>query len=107
MKAILARLFSGVRIGRFGQRLAPGYSWCHRCLTPWLFVPLHDTAYSEFEGCFPLCEECWRELETPARRLPYYRELLAEWERMTPGYVTPEMIAAVKHAVFAEGETTP
>lgn len=94
-----------MRIGKIGQRLAPGYSWCHRCLTPWPFVTHHDTAYSEHSGCFPLCEQCWQELETPARRLPYYQELLAEWDRLTPGYVTAELTAAVERAVFSEGET--
>lgn len=92
-----------MRIGKIGQRLAPGYSWCQRCLTPWKFVEGHDTRCSKSWGCFPLCEECWRELETPERCLPYYRQLLAEWERLTPGHVTPELAAAVERAVYAEG----
>jgi len=30
-------------------------------------------------GCFALCEECWNEL-TPEERIPYYEQLIADWE---------------------------
>lgn len=69
-----------LRIGPVGKVLAPGYSWCHRCRTPWKFVEAHVTDYLKGRGCFPLCEKCWAELETPDARLPYYRELWMEWE---------------------------
>jgi len=31
-------------------------------------------------GCFPLCEECWQALGTPAVREPYYMALVDWWE---------------------------
>ena len=30
-------------------------------------------------SCFPLCEDCWRQLKTPEARLPFYRALIDEW----------------------------
>lgn len=68
-----------LRIGAVSQLLTPGYSYCHKCKTTWVFVRGHSTKYSSSGGCFPLCELCWVELETPERRLPYYRQLWEEW----------------------------
>jgi hypothetical protein len=68
-----------LRIGRIGQLFAPGYGWCLRCETPWVFVHWHTTEYgSHGRGCLPLCEKCWTEL-TPEKRLPFYRELIELW----------------------------
>jgi hypothetical protein len=69
-----------IRLGTWSQRLAPGYSWCFRCETPWLFVPNHTTDYRPDKGCFALCEKCWQEL-TPQQRLPYYRQLWEHWNQ--------------------------
>lgn len=65
------------------RALAPGYSTCLRCGRPWKFVAGHITDYAPGRGCFPLCESCWAELETPAQRLPYYRSLVGGWGRWT------------------------
>jgi len=73
-----------IRLGTWSQKLAPGFSWCFRCETPWRFVHGHDTPYAyDHQGavtrsCFPLCEKCWAEL-TPEQRLPYYRQLWDVW----------------------------
>lgn len=68
-----------LRIGRIGQLFAPGYGWCFRCKTPWLFVRWHDTQYGSHGcGCLPLCEKCWVEL-TPTQRMPFYRALIESW----------------------------
>lgn len=77
---------TNIRLGPWSRILAPGYSWCYRCRTPWKFVKGHDTAYEwgeingyryPFRGCFPLCEKCWSDLGTPEARLPYYEVLIA------------------------------
>lgn len=79
-----------VRLGTWSQRLAPGYSWCFRCETPWLFVKHHDTEYVELtetqagRACFALCEKCWAEL-TIKQRMPYYRQLWEHWESLGVG----------------------
>lgn len=67
-----------VRLGTWSQRLAPGYSWCLRCETPWLFIVHHNTDYRSDRGIFVLCEKCWAEL-APEQRLPYYRQLWEQW----------------------------
>lgn len=63
----------------------PGKSHCGRCWRPWGAVEGHSTVYLDEQdyawGMFPLCEQCWTELETPHERLPYYMDLLASWER--------------------------
>lgn len=66
-----------MRIGRVSKILAPGYGWCLRCQTAWLFVKEHVTEYTPQRGMFPLCQKCWNEL-IPQTRLPFYLEL---WEK--------------------------
>ena len=48
------------------------HSTCFRCRQPWGFVSLHSTQFSDVQGCFPLCESCWKELGSPEKRLPFY-----------------------------------
>jgi len=49
-----------------------------RCWRSWEITKSHPTHYSNGRGCFPLCEECWREL-APEQRLPFYRKLYDQW----------------------------
>jgi hypothetical protein len=91
----LSRLDRAMGTGRLFHNLAPGYSHCGRCLMPWKFADGHDTPYSPTAGCFPLCEDCWEDLETPEARMPYYRRLILEvWEE-------PELWPAVEESVRA------
>jgi len=79
-------------ISFFSEITSPGYGTCMRCGSPWNYIEGHDTEYNEtrdekgnvifIEGCFPLCEMCWQELETPEKRLPYYRKLWEYWEKL-------------------------
>ena len=55
-----------------------GYGHCGRCFRPWNICEEHATYYSETQGCFPLCQDCWNEM-TPLMRLPFYRDLYASW----------------------------
>jgi hypothetical protein len=64
--------------GRFTQSVDPQHSHCYRCGITWGFAKNHCTRYSDCEGCFPLCEYCWRRL-TPQGRLPFYRRLFESW----------------------------
>lgn len=68
-----------MRLGRISRIFSPNYSWCLKCKTTWKFVNPHDTTYSLDRGMFPLCNECWKELGTPERRMSYYRELWRSW----------------------------
>lgn len=76
---------------------------CYRCRRPWksharkkiapnhyrqlsrmrfwglLGVEPHLTRYKGDASCFPLCEDCWRELGTAEARIPYYRLLAYSW----------------------------
>lgn len=54
------------------------FGTCGRCDESWAYVEGHSTRYTEREGCFPLCEDCWSAL-TPEERLPYYREMWEDW----------------------------
>ena len=78
------------------------YGHCQCCHTPWSIATNHTTSYTTTRGMFPLCEPCWRDLRTPARRLPYYRALWEEWERTVPNHACWEDI---EQAVLAEGLT--
>jgi hypothetical protein len=86
-------------MGCLGVIAAPGYSRCHRCGMPWKFCREHSTRYTDGQGCFPLCEKCWQELETPGNRLPYYRELWEEWNEQLE--IDPERWEQIKSAVMA------
>lgn len=69
-----------LRLGRWSRILAPGYSWCEKCGTPWRFVAEHVTDYTATRGIFPLCEKCWAEL-SPEERLPFYWAVWSNWPR--------------------------
>lgn len=66
-------------LSRAAQQAAPVYGTCLRCQMPWNAVEGHIISITPLDGMFPLCEECWSDLETPAARLPYYRQLWEEW----------------------------
>lgn len=90
-----------LRIGRVGKLLAPSYSGCRRCQTPWRFVRHHDTAYAPGRALFALCEKCWQGQKTPQARMIFYRCLWMAWE---PGYARWEDIEA---GVLAEAMFKP
>jgi hypothetical protein len=89
-----------VRLGTWSQRLAPGYSWCAHCETPWLFVAHHDTDYRSDRGIFVLCEKCWAEF-TPQQRLPYYRQRFDHWKQN--GYADEQEWQDIEASVLAGG----
>lgn len=64
--------------------LHPSRGTCGRCRRPWACVAPHITHYTEARGCFPLCEACWRALDHPGARLPYYRALWRHWLHTCP-----------------------
>lgn len=41
----------------------------------------HRVVVTNGMSCFPLCEQCWKDLKTPEARLPYYRKLVDSWKR--------------------------
>ena len=66
------------------QSMLPGTSVCGRCKLPWYVVYGHSTNYEYGSRCFPLCEDCWKELREPNNRLPYYEALIRIWEKQSP-----------------------
>lgn len=83
------------------RRLYPNQSTCGRCQTPWAACESHCTKYSDRTGCFPLCENCWQELGTPQRRMPFYIEMIEWWRTMGP--FSEEEATAILDAVKAGG----
>ncbi|MGV9002026.1 MAG: hypothetical protein ACOH18_03695 [Candidatus Saccharimonadaceae bacterium] len=71
----------------------PGYGGCLRCRGRWNVVEHHVTYENDGHGCFPLCETCWTELETPEARLPFYEMLV--FERWSEAERWPTIQAAV------------
>lgn len=89
------------RLPSWAARLiGPGYSTCYRCNRPWNICEGHTTSYANGRGCFPLCESCWEDLETPAARWPFYERLLADWEALGCA-AEPEEADALALAVTA------
>lgn len=79
---------------------------CGRCRLKWNVVEYHTTNYDRSGGCFPLCEDCWRELLTAEARLPYYMRLMDLWQSSgSPdhnGIPWPTLRALVMSAVVEE-----
>jgi hypothetical protein len=110
-----------LRLGPLAGLLAPGFSRCKRCRTPWKFVVEHATPYwsspdtlavqvtpletvtvpVEQRSCFPLCEKCWQDLGTPAARLPFYRQLWLDWQTMDTDLEAWRTWDAIAAAVLA------
>jgi len=65
-------------LGKMSQLINNGWSGCQRCGIIWGFTHPHITNYTHSDGCFPLCESCWKDL-TPEERLPFYRNLYTKW----------------------------
>lgn len=78
----------------------PNYSACGRCELPWAVCDSHITDYDERHGCFPLCEDCWQELETPDARLPFYMAMCDWWETMSEA--DDERRETIRRAVLNE-----
>ena len=65
-------------VGALSRVFCLGWGWCYCCNRTWNICESHSTKMNMGEGCFPLCEDCWKEL-TPETRLPYYRMLFDAW----------------------------
>jgi hypothetical protein len=73
-----------LQAARASQARHPGSGACLRCGMSWAECTHHITYFAvagRHTGMFPLCEDCWQELGTPASRLPYYDQLRHEWIR--------------------------
>ena len=79
---------------------AAGHGGCECCGDSWGWKEAHVTSYSETEGCFPLCEECWVRLGTPEAREPYYWSLISKWNIQGFGYIDPDKQLAKNDAVL-------
>lgn len=58
----------------------------------------HKTHYNATTGCFPLCEKCWVNLETPDARLPFYQEMWDSWNTDIP--MEPSGWIQIRNAVL-------
>jgi hypothetical protein len=78
---------------RLGQmRRGSTWGYCLRCARPWGGrgkTAYHQTWFGKklfgtrgAFGIFPLCEDCWAELGTAVRRLPFYRRLQRKWVKV-------------------------
>ena len=67
-------------ISRTANYLYPEYGSCYKCNLPWSIVANHNTYYTKSNGCFPLCEKCWKGLGSPENRMPYYMKLVDYWD---------------------------
>jgi len=90
-------LYARSRVALQLQLDFPSFSTCGRCRWPWAVVRLHSTHFDSNRGMFPLCEDCWTELQTPEDRMPYYDALIAEWDE-------PSIRDAVHQAVEDEAK---
>lgn len=82
--AHLAALDRRLALSPHLKRQYPNHSACGRCQTPWPACQSHSTMWDARNAIFPLCEDCWQELGTPAARIPYYEALLAVWNDQGP-----------------------
>lgn len=73
--------------GIYSAILYPVNSGCLRCYRRWPIAAPHITDYGNRDptgyypwGCFPLCEDCWRELPI-YKRVYYYVRLYDSWTK--------------------------
>lgn len=64
---------------KVNRYLNPDKGYCGRCGFTWDDV--HVTEYDPANGCFPLCEPCWKLLGCGEARIEYYKELIDFWEQ--------------------------
>lgn len=72
-------LYQKMAVAKLLRAKFPGKGACLRCDIPWGVADDHTTKYDVGCGCFPLCEGCWRDLKSPANRMPYYMQLVDFW----------------------------
>lgn len=84
-------------ISNTANYIYPEYGSCYKCDLPWPMVQSHDTKYTETFWMFPLCEKCWRELNTPENRMPYYRKLYNDWGGESPEHKWEDIEKAVNN----------
>lgn len=72
---ITLRKIAGILVAPFSL----GIGKCGGCGRTWNICKDHVTHYSQYKGCFPLCEDCWKEMSI-SERLPHYIKLMDEWK---------------------------
>jgi hypothetical protein len=96
---ILACIFSRLLTNYFAGDLRT--HGCYRCFHSWRRAEQHFTqSGTSFFGGGPLCEPCWKKLKTPKARLPYYRQLFADWQKEME--IAPEEWDLLEAAVMSE-----
>lgn len=76
-----------VRLGRWSQILAPHYSFCQRCGTPWRFVKERTIPFYDHTGKFAMCEKCWDECSLYERVQHFQSARVMYWPYTTPDEV--------------------
>jgi hypothetical protein len=61
----------------------------------------HNIMVTNGVSCFPLCEQCWTDLKTPAARLPYYRKLADERKKWDTVEKAEDVWSRMKASVLA------
>jgi hypothetical protein len=109
MKKIILWIFGDLRIGRVSQWLFRENAHCLKCYTSYALVDPHRT---EIKGTvlYPLCIQCWRELEHPMMRVQYYLmlyQIRQEVMREIYGKSIDISFDEVRRIVLEEGQRTP
>ena len=65
------------RVTAFERKIFPSYGTCLKCGRPWNCCRSHVVRYSEREGVFALCEDCWDDCGRESRKI-YYAMLYAK-----------------------------
>ena len=95
--------------------LGVGYSGCLICGDKWNWKKNHTVQYSQSQGAFPTCEECWQNPNVSNEEIIRAAESLAVlWRRLSPiehfeetCEKTTRMVNAVKEAVKTRKQPQP
>lgn len=73
-------LYAKQQVSNYLQSKFPDSICCGRCAFPYPVALFHSTSYEQGSGMFPLCQQCWEELQVTENRLPYYLQLASRWK---------------------------
>lgn len=77
------------------RKANPGVGYCSKCKYPWTMVEGKDISPNDHSGCFPVCEDCFKDSELDELKV-YYMGWYDTKTRGDIGFSRAEMLKEVE-----------